>query len=228
MSSNLGKKEENTISPIKLLVADNHLLRRQSLVCLLQTKPEYEVIGECSEGSELLKFPGNPYPDVVLVDANLPTINNIDPISLIRQWNSTQRILVISDSLSSAQAIKVFRSGAQGYVIRLEDFDSLMQAILSVFRGRRYLSRLVEDQILDSVVSGNGTEEGFDNRISSREREILELIAEGNTNAEIGKLLVISTRTVETHRTNLMRKLGLSSQGDIIRYAIKNGLITID
>jgi len=211
-----------------LLVADDHILRRQGLVCLLQTKSELEVVGECSEGSELLKLPVNLSPDVVLVDASLPTINKIDPVSLIRQWNSSQHILVLSDNLSSANAIKAFRNGALGYVVRLDDFESLTEAILSVFRGRRYLSRAVEDQILDSVVSGNGLENGYDNRISTREREILELIAEGKSNAEIGKLLVISTRTVETHRTNLMRKLGLSSQVDIIRYAIKNGLITIE
>jgi DNA-binding NarL/FixJ family response regulator len=210
------------------MVADNYNLRRQGLVSLLRSRSEFEVIAECSEGTDLVKLSPTLIPDVVLVDLSLPTVNNIDPIGLILQKNPAQKILVISDSPLAANAIKVFRAGALGYFVRIEDFDSLVQALQTVSRGHRYLSRIIEDQILDSVVSGNGTEAGYDNRISSREREILELIAEGKTNAEIGKLLVISTRTVETHRTNLMRKLGLSSQGDIIRYAIKNGLISIE
>jgi DNA-binding NarL/FixJ family response regulator len=210
------------------MVADNYNLRRQGLVSLLRTKPEFEVIGECSEGSDLLKIPANVIPDVVLIEITFPTIDSIDPISLIRQRNANQKILVLSDSALPANAIKTFRGGALGYFVRMEDLECLTQAINTVFRGHRYLSKIIEDQILDSIVTGDGMETGNDNRISSREREILKLIAEGKTNAEIGKLLVISTRTVETHRTNLMRKLGLSSQGDIIRYAIKNGLISIE
>lgn len=210
------------------MVADNYNLRRQGLVSLLKTKLEFEVLAECAEGADLLKIPINVNPDVVLVDITFPTINNIDPIGLIRQRNAEQKILVLSDSALAANAIKILRGGALGYFVRVEDLECLTQAIHTVYRGHRYLSKIIEDQILDSIVTGDGIEAGYDNRISSREREILELIAEGKTNAEIGKLLVISTRTVETHRTNLMRKLGLSSQGDIIRYAIKNGLISID
>jgi DNA-binding NarL/FixJ family response regulator len=210
------------------MVADNYNLRRQGLVSLLRTKPEFDVLGECSEGSDLLKIPTAIIPDVFLLDLTFPTMNNLDPLGLIRQRNSSQKILVLSDSPLAANAIKTFRGGALGYFVRLEDLECLTQAIQTVSRGHRYLSKIVEDQILDSIVSGDGMEVGYDNRISSREREILQLIAEGKTNAEIGKLLVISTRTVETHRTNLMRKLELSTQGDIIRYAIKNGLITIE
>ena len=110
----------------------------------------------------------------------------------------------------------------------MEDFDHLSQAISSVNRDHRYVSGLVTDQILNAVVSGKNFEEEVDERISSREREILQLIAEGKTNSEIGKQLVISTRTVETHRTNLMRKLGFSSQIDLIRYAFKHGLLSIE
>lgn len=195
---------------------------------MLRTQPEFEVIGEFSAGYEFLEMPGNLSPDIVLTDLNLPTINKVDPINLIHQWNPNQRLLVITDDQTPIRAIRALRNGALGFFVRMEDFDHLSQAIRTVYQGRRYVSGLVTDQILDAVVSGKNYEKDIDERISVREREILQLIAEGKTNSEIGKLLVISTRTVETHRTNLMRKLGFSSQIDIIRYAFKHGLISID
>jgi DNA-binding NarL/FixJ family response regulator len=175
-----------------------------------------------------MEMPGNLSPDIVLTDLHLPTINKVDPIKLIHQWNPAQRIFVITDNTSPLQAIRALRNGAKGYFVSMEDFDHLVQAIITVYQGRRYVSGLVTDQILDAVVSGKNFEKEIDERISSREREILQLIAEGKTNSEIGKMLVISTRTVETHRTNLMRKLGFSSQIDIIRYAFKHGLLSIE
>ncbi len=195
---------------------------------MLRTQPEFEVIGEFSEGYELIEMPGSVSPDIVITDLNLPTINKVDPINLIHQWNPALHILAITDNQSPLQAIRALRNGALGFFVRMEDFDHLSQAIASVYHDRRYVSGLVTDQILNAVVAGKNFEEEIDERISSREREILQLIAEGKTNSEIGKQLVISTRTVETHRTNLMRKLGFSSQIDLIRYAFKHGLLSID
>jgi DNA-binding NarL/FixJ family response regulator len=170
----------------------------------------------------------NMLPDIVLADIKLPSVNNVDPVILVHQWNPAQRILVMTDHLSPIEAIRALRNGALGYFVRIEDFTDFSQAIKTVSGGRRYVSRLVTDQILDSIISGKDFNNDVEERISSREREILQLIAEGRTNSEIGRQLVISTRTVETHRTNLMRKLGFSSQADIIRYAFKVGLLTID
>jgi DNA-binding NarL/FixJ family response regulator len=175
-----------------------------------------------------MKMPVNLSPDIVLTDLKLPTINTVDPINLIHQWNPSQRILVLTDHLSPIEAIRALRNGALGYFVRIEDFENFTKAIKTVYEGRRFVSGLVTDQILDAVISGKNFDNDIEERISSREKEILQLIAEGKTNSEIGKLLVISTRTVETHRTNLMRKLGFSSQTDIIRYAYKIGLLTID
>lgn len=195
---------------------------------MLRSQPEFEVIGEFSQGYELLELPGSLSPDVVITDLNLPTINNIDPINLIHQWNPSQRILVLSDNLSALPVIRALRHGALGYFVRLEDFEHLIRAIQSVYQGKRFVSSQVVEQILDAVVSGKNFETEIDERLSAREKEILQLIAEGKTNSDIGKLLVISTRTVETHRNNLMRKLGLSSQMEIIRYALKHGLLSVE
>jgi DNA-binding NarL/FixJ family response regulator len=175
-----------------------------------------------------LELPPELESDVVLADANLPTINNVHPTILIRQWNPAQRVLILSDSTSPLPAIRAFRNGASGYMIRMEDFDHLSKAIHKVFLGGRYLSQSLTDQVLDSVIVGKNYEDSRENNLTAREREILQLTAEGKTNAEIGTILVISKRTVETHRNHLMKKLGLSSQIDIVRYALKQGLISID
>lgn len=217
-----------TIPAIRLLVADNYLLRRQSLICYLRTQPDLEVVGEFPDVYELKEFSSRLEADIVLTDINLPSINNIDPILLIRQINPNQQIFVLSDSLSPLPAIHALRNGALGYMVRKEDSNQLLFGLLSVYRGKRYVSNMIMDQILDDVIAGKNFEKDIDDRISSREREILYLIAEGKSNSEIGKLLVISTRTVETHRNNIMRKLGLSSQIDIIRYAFKHGILSIE
>lgn len=217
-----------TIPAIRLLVADNYLLRRQSLICYLRTQPDLEVVGEFPDVYELKEFSSRIEADIVLTDIYLPSINNIDPILSIRQMNPNQQIFVLSDSLSPLPAIHALRNGALGYMVRKEDSNQLLFGLLSVYRGKRYVSNMIMDQILDDVIAGKNFEKDIDDRISSREREILYLIAEGKSNSEIGKLLVISTRTVETHRNNIMRKLGLSSQIDIIRYAFKHGILSIE
>ena len=167
-------------------------------------------------------------PDICIIDLNLPSKNNDDPVTMLHKWNSNLPIIVLSDSLSPSIAIKILRNGASGYIVRKDDSNCLVQGIKKVNRGERYVSNLINDNIVDSVVSGQNFGEIMDERISSREKEILQLIAQGNGYQEIGDLLVISKRTVETHRNNIMRKLGLSSQIDIIKYAVKNGLITLD
>jgi DNA-binding NarL/FixJ family response regulator len=175
-----------------------------------------------------MELPDNLGTGIILIDINLPSISNLDPIILIHQRNPDQRVLVLSDSLSPLPAIHALRNGAHGYVVRMDDSDHLFQGIISVHRGQRYVSSLVTNQILDALVAGKNFEDDDDERISPREKEILHLISQGKSNSEIGKLLVISTRTVETHRNNIMRKLGLSSQIDIIRYAYKHGLLSIE
>ncbi len=222
------RKAEKAITTIKLIVADDHILRREGLVCLLRTHPEFVVVEEVSGGNELLDLPLNPAIDIILADANLPTPNNVDPTLFIQQWNPSVHTLILADHATPLPAIRAFRNGAHGYITRMEDFSLLTKAIQSISQGRRYLSQALTDQVLNAVIEGRNFEESMQSSISPREREILQMVAEGRTNAEIGKILVISTRTVETHRKNLMRKLGLTSQFDILRYAVKQGLITFD
>ncbi len=195
---------------------------------LLNAQPDIEVIGEAADGNEMVELAENLHPDVVLADISMPNLNGIEATKLIHQRNPEMPVVMITIHTSSSYVIRALRSGARGYVVKNDDFQHVIQAIKAVSLGQRYLSSQVSEQIIDAVVSGTSQDFNMDERISIREREILQLIAEGNSNSQIAKKLVISARTVETHRTNIMRKLELTSQIDILRYAIQHGLAQLE
>jgi len=201
---------------------------RQGFMVLLNAQPDIEVIGEAADGNEMVELTETLHPDVVLAAISMPNLNGIEATKLIHQRNPEMPVVMVTIHTSSSYVVRALRSGARGYVVKNDDFQHVIQAIKAVSLGQRYLSTLVSEQIIDSVVSGTSGEFNLDERISIREREILQLLAEGNSNSQIAKKLVISARTVETHRTNIMRKLELSSQIDILRYAIQHGLAQLE
>jgi DNA-binding NarL/FixJ family response regulator len=217
-----------SIKKIKVLLADDHAMVRQGFTVLLNAQPDIEVIGEAADGNEMVELAENLHPDVVLADISMPNLNGIEATKLIHQRNPEMPVVMITTHTSSSYVVRALRNGARGYVVKNDDFQHVIQAIKAVILGQRYLSTLVSEQIIDAVVMGTSMEFNLDERISIREREILQLIAEGNSNTQIAKKLVISARTVETHRTNIMRKLELNSQIDILRYAIQHGLAQLD
>lgn len=201
---------------------------RQGFMVLLNAQPDIEVIGEAADGNEMVELAENLHPDVVLADISMPNLNGIEATKLIHQRFPDMPVVMITIHTSSSYVIRALRNGARGYVVKNDDFQHVIQAIKTVSLGQRYLSNLVSEQIIDAVISGTSSDFNMDERISIREREILQLIAEGNSNSQIAKKLVISARTVETHRTNIMRKLELTSQIDILRYAITHGLAQLE
>ena len=217
-----------SIKKIKVLIADDHVMVRQGFIVLLNAQPDIEVIGEAADGNEMVEQAESLHPDVVLADISMPNLNGIEATKVIHQRNPEMPVVMITVHTSSSYVVRALRSGARGYVVKNDDFQHVVQAIKAVCEGQRYLSSQVSEQIIDAVVSGTSQEFTMDERISIREREILQLIAEGNSNSQIAKKLVISARTVETHRTNIMRKLELTSQIDILRYAIQHGLAQLD
>jgi two-component system response regulator NreC len=217
-----------SIKKIRVLIADDHVMVRQGFSVLLNAQPDMEVIGEASDGHEMVDLAENLQPDVVLADISMPNLNGIEATNLIHRRYPEMPVVIITIHTSSLYVIRALRNGAVGYLVKTDDFQYVIQAIKTVTQGRRYLSSQVSEQIIDAVISGTNMDENLDDRISTREREILQLIAEGNTNSQIAKKLVISARTVETHRTNLMRKLGLTSQIDILRYAIQHGVTPLE
>lgn len=201
---------------------------REGFMGLLNAQPDMEVIGEAADGQEMVDQAENLRPDVVLADISMPNLDGIEATKIIHQRYPDMPVIIITIHTSSSYVIRALRNGARGYVVKNDGFQHVIQAIKTVSLGQRYLSSQVSDQIIDAVVSGTSMDYNLDDRISIREREILQLIAEGNTNAQIAKRLVISARTVETHRTNIMRKLGLNSQIDILRYAIQQGITPLE
>lgn len=217
-----------SIKKIKVLIADDHVMVRQGFIVLLNAQPDIEVIGEAADGNEMVEQAESLHPDVVLADISMPNLNGIEATKVIHQRNPEMPVVMVTVHTSSSYVVRALRSGARGYVVKNDDFQHVVQAIKAVSEGQRYLSSQVSEQIIDAVVSGTSQDFTMDERISIREREILQLIAEGNSNSQIAKKLVISARTVETHRTNIMRKLELTSQIDILRYAIQHGLAQLE
>jgi DNA-binding NarL/FixJ family response regulator len=228
LSGNLERKEVLSIKKIKVLIAEDHVMVRQGFIVLLNAQPDIEVVGEAADGNEMVEKADNLRPDVILADISMPNLNGIEATKLIHQRWPEMPVVIITIHTSSTYVIRALRNGARGYVVKNDNFQNVVQAIKTVTMGQRYLSGQVSEQIIDAVISGTSLDYNLDERISVREREILQLIAEGNTNSQIAKKLVISARTVETHRTNLMRKLDLNSQIDILRYAIQHGITQLE
>lgn len=201
---------------------------RQGLVAMLNTQPEIEVIGEATDGQELLALAASLHPGVILADISLPKMDGVEATGSIHKDFPDIAVILLADACSAQMIIRALRRGALGFLMRTEDFKQVLEALKAVCGGRRYLSNQVSDHIIDAVVAGKSMDENLDEQLSDRELEILQLIAEGLTSAEIAVKLEISKRTAETHRTNIMHKLGINSQIEILRLAFRNGLITLE
>lgn len=211
---------------IKVLLADDHQIVRQGLRALINAQPGIEIIGEAHDGLELLDEVEKLRPNVVVTDIAMPNLNGVDATGLIRKRFPDVQVVILSMHAASSYVIRSLRNGALGYVLKSDNIEDVIDAIRAVSQGRRYLSGQVSEQVISAVIAGGEPELDLEKRITSREREILQLVAEGNTNVQISKKLSISSRTVETHRANMMTKLGLTSQADVIHFAIQNGIVS--
>ena len=214
------------MAKIKVLLADDHQIVRQGLKALINTQPDLEVIGEALDGWDLLEKVEKLHPNVVVTDVAMPNLNGVDAAGRIRKRFPDVQVVILSMHAASSYVIRSLRNGALGYVLKSDNIEDVIEAIHWVMDGRRYLSGQVSEQVITSLIAGAEGEMDLEKRITNREREILQLVAEGNTNLQISKKLNISSRTVETHRANMMSKLGLTCQADVIRFAMQNGLVS--
>jgi DNA-binding NarL/FixJ family response regulator len=164
-------------------------------------------------------------PDIAILDVMMPNLNGIETAKLARQRGTRTRIIFLSMHANATYAVRALQSGALAYVLKDSDFSEMLHAIENVMEGRRYLSTAIADEVLEMLLKADPEKEDTLNMLSPREREILQLIAEGNTNATVADKLTLSVRTVESHRSNLMKKLRLNSHSDLVKYAINKGLI---
>jgi DNA-binding NarL/FixJ family response regulator len=212
-----------TTRKIRILLADDHTVVRKGFRMLLSAQPDLEVVGEARNGREAVEQTELTQPDVVIMDVSMPELNGIEGTRRIADASPRTRILALSMHRDSVYVREMLRAGARGYLVKDADDDALLDAIRAVARGEAYLSPSVADAVLADYRKHVTNPIDL---LTTREREVLQLIAEGKTNKDIASLLNLSVYTVEAHRGRLMEKLNLHSTGDLVRFAIRNGLIS--
>jgi DNA-binding NarL/FixJ family response regulator len=211
---------------ITVVVADDHLVVRRGLRALLESEQGISVIGEASDGAQALEAVARLAPDVLVLDLVMPGTPGLDVIKQMATQNSSTRVVVLSMHAGESYVVDALRSGATSYVVKDSSASELVEAVREAAAGRRFLSTPFSTTGLEALLTRE-PERDLYATLTTREREILELSAQGLTNPEVGRKLAISPRTAETHRANVLRKLGLRGQKDLIRYAIKRGIVDL-
>lgn len=214
---------------IRIVIADDHDVIRHALRTLLATDPDLHVVAEAADGVETLRVVERLLPDVLVVDVQMPGLNGLDVVEQVPSVSRRTAVVVFSMYSSEAYVAKAFRGGASGYVVKTSPVEEVVRAIHAVRRGERYLDTHVAQRAVDLYVDALTESDGDPwDGLTGREREVLQLAAEGLSNAQIAERLFISPRTVETHRARVMRKLGLKGTTDLVLYAIRRGLLSVD
>ncbi|RME48298.1 MAG: DNA-binding response regulator [Chloroflexi bacterium] len=217
-----------TTPPIRILLVDDHTLVRQGIRRLLEDQPDLEVVGEAGDGQEAVAKAAELQPDVILMDIGMPGMNGLEATERIKQQFPDIQVLLLTVHDDEEYLFRALKVGASGYVLKEAETTELMMAIDVAHRGEMFLypsitRRLVHDY-LQRVGEGGPEERQRLDELTERQREVLQLIAEGLTTEEIAEKLVISPYTVQTHRHNIMRKLNLHSRTELIKYALRHGL----
>ncbi len=215
---------------VKIVLVDDHHVVRQGLKVLLEEERDFEIVGEASTGLDAVQLVERTRPDVLVVDLLIPGLNGLEVTRRVHQLLPHMRIIILSMHSNEAYVVEALKNGASGYVLKDSSFEDLVRAVREVMDGRRYLSPPLSERAIETYVSQktkSGSLDPYDT-LTAREREVLQLAAEGDSNNEIAAKLSISPRTVETHRANMMRKIGLRSQTDLIRYALKKGILSLE
>lgn len=216
---------------IKLIIAEDHHLVRQGLRALLEAQSNLQIVGEAENGAQAIRLAEQYSPDVMIVDLMMPGLNGLEVARSVRQRASQIKVIILSMHDNEAYVAEALSTGAAGYVLKQSSAADLVEAIQTVMAGRRYLSPMLSERALEAytqyIQQVKDTSQDPYDMLTPREREVLHLAAEGYTNAEIAQRLLISPRTVEVHRANMMRKLGLRNQTDLIRFAMQRGILPL-
>ena len=211
---------------ISIVLVDDHHIVRQGLRALLETESDFKVVGEAANGFEALDLAAREKPDVLIVDVMMPGMNGLEVVRQVTRRKLPTRVIMLSMYSSEAYVLEALRDGASAYVLKGARAEELIKAVREVVAGRHYLSPPLSEFALNSyVVKARALPQDKHKLLTTRERQVLQLAVEGATSVAIGKRLGISSRTVETHRAHMMQKLGLRTQTDLIRYAVRQGLL---
>lgn len=209
---------------IRIMLVDDHKIFREALKGILEREHDISLVGEANDGSEALTLAQKLHPDVVLMDIGMPVMGGIEAARALIADQPESKIIALSTYSDRRIVLQMLDTGARGYVVKSAGRDELLRGIRAVSHGRTYLCPDASAVLVDSVRTKNTTEPFSRERLGKREREVLQLLADGHTSPEIGKRLHIATSTVEVHRRNIMRKLELHSIAELTKYAIRNGL----
>ena len=212
--------------PITVFVADDHAVVREGLASLLAVQPDLSVIGTAADGRDALRQVAKLLPDVVIVDIAMPQMNGIEAAREIRGRVPRTRLVILSMHSSVEHVFHALEAGAAGYVLKESAGKEIIEAVRAVHAGRRYLSQKVADMMAE-VVSRRSTDSPL-NRLSGRERQILQLVAEGRSSAQIAATLHLSPKTVDTYRSRLMQKLQIGDVAGLVKFAIQHGLTSLE
>ena len=217
------------MTKIKILIADDHAVVREGTRAMIERQPGWEVCGVAVTGREAVELAATLEPDVVVMDQNMPGLNGLDAARQIKRRRSGTEILIFTAHQTDDLIREAFTAGVKGVISKSDGPAHLIEAIVALSQHKPFLTGEVSDVLFAEMVQRGGTSAKPDQRgrrLTSREREIVQLLAEGQSNKNIAALLGISLRTVEAHRATLMRKLGLNSLADLVRYAIRHNITT--
>lgn len=211
---------------ISVFLADDHAIVRDGLRALLDAQPDMAVVGDAANGRDAVRQVLHLRPAVAIVDIAMPEMNGLEAVRQIRQACPASQAIILSMHATSEHIYEALQAGALGYVLKESAGTEVVAAVRAVHGGRRFLSPRIADSVVETFLHGGIAESGASPlaRLSSREREVLQLVAEGRSSAEIAETLFLSPKTVETYRSRLMQKLGVPNLAGLIRFAVQHGL----
>jgi DNA-binding NarL/FixJ family response regulator len=216
--------------PFRILLADDHVMFRRGIRSLIQSMNAVEVVGEASDGLELLRLLRDINPHLVIMDISMPNLRGLEATREIKAISPGVKVLILTMHKDREYLFHALTAGAEGYLLKEDADGELISAIETLRKGGTYISPLLSAQMADIFVDkfrpGGEPLTAPEELLTVREREIIKLIAEGNSSKEIGELLFISSRTVQHHRANIMRKLNVKKTADLVKYAIQKGYVT--
>lgn len=216
------------MSKIRVFLAEDHTIVRKGLLSLLGTEAEIEIVGEAENGQEAIEKICQLVPDVVLMDITMPVLDGLEATRQIKKLLPQVKVVVLSVHSTEEHVFQVLQAGASGYVVKQAAVKELLQAIQTAYQGELFLSSSISRQSVDSYSQRAGATQEKYARLTAREREVLQMIAEGCSNREIAGRLHITIKTVEAHRAHVMDKLGLRNIAELTRYAVRIGMIDLD
>ena len=214
---------------IRLVLVDDHNLVRQGIRSLLEKAGDLEIVGEADNGHDAIELVDQLMPDVLLMDISMPRMNGLEALTRLKAQRPATRVIILSMHSDKTVVLNVLRNGARGYLLKQSAVDELLLAIRYVCEGGTYVSPAISETLLPDLLASSANDNAAAlAALTLREREVLQLIAEGKTSREIGEFLTITVKTVEKHRSNLMAKLSVHDVASLTRLAVKYGVVSAD